>query len=176
MKKLTILAAVCLLFFTGCSQKKNRNTSISRAKLEEYETYYNAVLENPVFSGSSDNYSISFEMNPIPDGSYRYYVILDQARTAMYDVVMVAVENDIPYDSAKKMMPSSGIFDDSVTLIPGQVNKSEGFAKGIVLSGETKDKSINLKILVEWSNRDHTKKNREFLSFHLTPDKAEYQK
>lgn len=171
MRKITVLlCSICMLFLSGCHTQKKVGTTVSKAKQEEYETYYNAVLENPVFAESSPDFDISLEMNQVPDGTYRYYVILDHAKTAMYDVVMIAVENDTPYDSADKMMPSSGIFEDPVSLIPGQVNKKDGYAKGIVLSGETDQKSVNLKILTEWSNQDHTEKSREFLSFHLTPE------
>lgn len=171
MRKITvILSLICVVFLSGCNTSKKEDTAVSKAKQEEYETYYNAVLENPVFAGSSTNYDISLEMNRVPDGTYRYYVIVDDAKTAMYDVVMIAVENDTPYDSAVKMMPSSGIFEDPVSLIPGQVNKKDGYAKGIVMSGETDQKSVNLKILIEWSNQDLTEKSREFLSFQLTPD------
>lgn len=176
MKKMTALLITCFLFFTGCGGKKKENPGVSKAKIEAYETYYQAVLDNPVFAGSSENYDISFEMNKIPDGSYRYYVIVDQPRTSMYDIVMIAVEDDIPYNKAKKMMPSSGIFENPVSMIPGQVNKKDGFAKGVVMSGETKKDSVNLKILVEWSNKDNTEKKREFLSFRLDENGAEHQK
>lgn len=172
MKRIVvILAMISALFLSGCTTARNQTGRVvSKAKQEEYETYYRAVLENPVFVQSSPNYDISFEMNQIPDGTYRYYVILDQAKTAMYDVIMIAVENDTAYDSATKMMPSSGIFEDPVSLIPGQVNKKDGYAKGIVMSGETDQKSVDLKILVEWSNQDHTEKSREFIGVHLSPD------
>lgn len=171
MKKIAvILAMISALFLSGCSAGNQTGRVVSKAKQEEYETYYKAVLENPVFVQNSSDYDISFEMNQIPDGTYRYYIILDQAKTAMYDVIMIAVENDKAYDSATRMMPSSGIFEDPVSLIPGQVNKKDGYAKGIVMSGETDQKSVDLKILVEWSNQDHTEKNREFIGVHLSPD------
>lgn len=176
MKKAAVyLATICMVFLSGCTGKKNTENNVSQAQLEEYETYYSAVLDNPVFAGRSENYDLSFEMNKVPDGSYRYYAILDNERTAMYDVVMVIVENDQKYGSMDKMMPSSGVFEDPVSLIPGQVNKKGGYAKGIVLSGETDQAEIDLKILVEWNNRDHTKESREFLSFHVTPDGAVHQ-
>lgn len=178
MIKKAVLLITCFLFLTGCSGKENKDTDAAedQAKMEVYETYYKGVLDNPVFAGSSDHYDISFEMNKVPDGTYRYYVIVDQAKTAMYDVVMVVVENDTPYDKLKKMAPSSGVFENPVSLIPGQVNKKDGYAKGIVMSGETDDSSVNLKILVEWNNRDHTRKSREFLSFHLSESGAVHQK
>ena len=174
-KAAVLLAMICMVFLNGCSEKKNTENNVSKAQLEEYETYYNAILDNPVFAGESENYDLSFEMNKVPDGSYRYYTILDNERTAMYDVVMVIVENDQKYGSQNKMMPSSGVFEDPVSLIPGQVNKKSGYAKGIVLSGQTDQAKIDLKILVEWNNKDHNRKNREFLSFHLTPEGAVHQ-
>ena len=50
------------------------------------------------------------------------------------------------------MVPSFGIFEDRVSLVPGQVNYEAGFAKGISISGESDEDHIDLLILVRWKN------------------------
>ena len=115
-------------------------------------------------------------MSQIPDGTYRYAIVVDEAKIAMYDVVMIAVENNTPYDDADKMMPSLGIFEDSCSLIPGQVNASQGYAKGLVMSGECSEDGVDLEILVQYKNAKRTKETREFFSYHLNTEGYEYKK
>ena len=86
----------------------------------------------------------------------------------MYDVVMLAVEDDIPFDSAEKMMPSIGVFEKKdYSLVPFQTRVTAGYVKGLVISGECDQPSVNLKLMVEW--RDQSRKNsvREYLAFTL---------
>lgn len=135
--------------------------------MDEYETYYVEVQSNGHYESSSKNFDLSMEMTQVDDGSYRYYVILDNPRTAMYSVMMIAVENDIPYDACDKMVPSFGIFEDRVSLVPGQINTDEGYVKGISISGETKEAEVSLKLLVRW--KDTESKNRsEYIETSLS--------
>lgn len=170
MKILTV-SAICLC---GCSTKTETKTDT--VKYEEYETYYQMVLDNQKFSDTSDHFTISLEMSEVPDGSYRYAIIVDEAQISMYEVVMIAVENHTAFSDATTMMPSLGIFEDPYNLIPNQVNKEEGYAKGLAMSGESDTDGIDLEILVQYKNQTRTKTTREFFSYHLDTDGYEYQK
>ncbi|MBE6122621.1 MAG: hypothetical protein E7190_07895 [Erysipelotrichaceae bacterium] len=168
MRRFLISLTVLLFFVTGCSRGRNDS---EKAAQTAYEGYYKAIEENERFAASSLYYHISAQMSNMPDGTHRYYVFLDDAQVAMYDVVMMAVENNITFDRSQKMMPSVGIFDTTeYSLIPYQSNSDAGFVKGLVLGGECEDREILLKILVEWKDRNHEKVTREFLSMKLTPD------
>lgn len=167
MKKLMI-SIVCagMLLISGCQKK----TTTDDTAAQEYKAYYNTVSETTAFASSSKNFTCELEMTQVADSSYRYYVVIDDPQIAMYDVVAIVVENDVSYDDAEKMMPSIGIFDDKKSLVPNQVDTDNGFVKGIALSGESSESSIQIKLLVQWM--DKTKKNttREFLKYDLTAE------
>lgn len=171
MKNLKILLLFVLLL-CGCSQKNQDNTN---EKLEEYQTYYEIVTNNARFKEKSENFNIALEMSQIPDGTYRYAIVVDNAQIAMYDVVMIAVEDDIQFQDAAKMMPSLGIFEDTTSLIPGQVNMQQGLAKGLAMSGETDKDTVHLKILVQYKNAKRTKETREFFSYCLNTEGFTYE-
>ena len=92
----------------------------------------------------------------VEDGSYRYYIILDDPKIAMYNVMMIAVENGVSYQECETMVPSFGIFEDRVSLVPGQVNYEEAYVKGISISGQSDKDTMDLLILVRWKSSDGT--------------------
>ena len=167
-----IIALTSLLLVSGCAKKKEKD-GVTDAQLSIYETYYNTIYDNAVFSPDSSHFSLETEMTALPDGTYRYYVVIDHPKVAMYNVTALVIEDHTAYDEADKMMPSIGIFDDSVSLIPYQVNTEEGFAKCISLSGESSEKTISLQILVEWRDSTGTKRSREFIAKDLEAEEKE---
>lgn len=173
MKKLSKLILVFVLFLFGCSEKA---TSIdTNERYEEYQTYYEILMANRKFDESTSHFDIALEMSQIPDGTYRYAIVVDNAQIAMYDVVMIAIEDNTKYKDATKMMPSLGIFESTSNLIPGQVNVEQGYAKGLAMSGECDKDNVDLQILVQYKNAKRTKTTREFFSYHLNTEGYEYQ-
>ncbi len=166
MKRLLVTALTVLMLVSGCQKKSEKQD----AQMAVYEGYYTAIEAAAKFSGSSDYYTVSGEMTEIAEGDYRYYLVFDEPVAAMYSCKIMAVENDIPYDDSRKMMPTMGIFGtDTYSMIPYQVNTKDGYVKGIIISGSCTEPEVALKILVEW--KDYTgRTNREFLSFVLTLD------
>ena len=159
---------LCLLLLIGLTAGCKASAKVSEQMMASYEGYYLSVQDNERFQNGSDYYRISGEISQIADGSYRYYIFLDSPQIAMYDVVMLAVEDDIPFDSAEKMMPSIGVFEKKdYSLVPFQTRVTAGYVKGLVISGECDQPSVNLKLMVEW--RDQSRKNsvREYLAFTL---------
>lgn len=152
------------MLLSGCSAAQP-GTDVSK-----YESYYRAIEENTKFITHSEYYSISAEMAAIEDGTYRYYVIIDEPTAAMYDIVIMTAENGLPYEETVKMMPSSGIFDATSSMIPNQVNSKAGFVKGIIVSGECDTDSIDLQLLIEWKDKSRKQTTREFVGFTLTMD------
>lgn len=150
------IGTVCLLLLlSGCSITKEKNTQENvNARMDEYETYYLEVQTDGHYETESSNFDLSCEMTQVEDGSYRYYVILDNPKVAMYNVLIMCCENNIPYAKADKMMPSFGIFEDRVSLVPGQVNSDDGYVRGISVSGESSEDHVDLKILVRWKDTD----------------------
>ncbi len=161
MKKLIILLITFGCVLTGCAAKKDETDEVA-AKMDEYETYYTEILNNVRVQETSEYYDVNWEMTELEDGTYRYYVFFDNPKIAMNNIIIMGVEDDIPFEEADKMMPSSGIFENPVSLIPGQVNTKEGYAKGIVISGESSQSTVDLKLLVQWRSSSN-KKVTEYL-------------
>ena len=160
MKKwITVLLTVCML--AGCSASSDQSLEV-----EKYESYYAVVEENVEFAESSSYFSISAEMSSLPDGTYRYYIFIDEPRTAMYDITAIAIDQNSIDESGTKMMPSIGIFEGKYCMIPDQVNSDAGYVKGLMLSGETDLPEAQLYILVEWQDVNRVKLTREFI--HLS--------
>jgi hypothetical protein len=171
-KELISILTAALLLCSGCTAEKK---DAEAASLASYEGYYKAVADNSRFQKGSLYYSISAEMSELPDGTHRYYVFLDNPQVAMYDIIMMAVENDTALADAKKMFPSIGIFDNTnYSMIPSQVYSDGGYVKGLVMSGETADPSINLKIIVEWNDQSNSKVYREFIAMTVSMDGVSY--
>ena len=162
MRKVMLIGILVLNLLCGCMEKSSRDP-----KITSYETYYHAVEENVKFSETSTHFHYSKEMSVLPDGTYRYYIVVDEPQHAMYQCTLLAVENDSVFSTESKMMPSLGIFDDPVIMIPNQVNTDKGYVKGIVLSGECTEPSVSIRLLVEWKDRTGKNTTREFLSFEI---------
>ena len=166
-KLLTALVLVCM-FLTSCSKPASEDIY-----MVNYEAYTRSLAEATKFVPMSRYYSVSGAMSELPDGTYRYYVFVDEPKIAMIDVVVLAVENGMEYTSGGKMMPSSGIWGDPVSMIPNQINKENGFVKGIMLNGECSTDHVDLKLLVEWKDRSRKEVTREFIELSLSMEDNE---
>ena len=154
MKKKILNVLLIGLLLCGCT--RNSKDNLNQAGIETYETYYTEVISNGHYTETSQYFTLSYEMIRVEDGSYRYYIILDDPKIAMYNVMMIAVENGVSYQECETMVPSFGIFEDRVSLIPGQVNYEEAYVKGISISGQSDKDTMDLLILVRWKSSDGT--------------------
>ena len=89
----------------------------------------------------------------------------------MYHCRIFAVENDIAFADNDKMMPSLGIFDTDVSLVPNQVDKSKGLMKGLVISGESSKDHVNLKFVVEWRDQANKQVVKQYIQKELKYEK-----
>lgn len=154
MKKKILNVLLIGLLLCGCT--RNSKDNLNQAGIETYETYYTEVISNGHYTETSQYFTLSYEMIRVEDGSYRYYIILDDPKIAMYNVMMIAVENGVSYQECETMVPSFGIFEDRISLVPGQVNYEEGYVKGISISGQSDKDTMDLLILVRWKSSDGT--------------------
>ena len=167
MKKIVVPLLTAVLLLTGCSNSK-------KLVLETYEMYYQIISENSEYVKDSSYYTLSYEVKKGEHNQYNYYLFLDSPTISMYDVVFMAVENEVSFDSNLQMVPSIGIFDGKYQLVPNQINKDKGFVKGMMISGESSYDKINLKVLVEWKDKTRKKTTREFHHVQLTLDGYSY--
>ncbi len=167
MRRFLLICIMTAVMLTGCGKKQETENAETTA----YEGYYTTIDGTARFQDSSLYYTVSGSMARMKDGTYRYYVFIDNAQIAMYDIAVMIVEDDIPYSNSKKMMPNIGVLDETkFSMIPNQSYPEGGFVKGIALSGESEKPSVKLEMLVEWKDKTKEKTNREFLAFNLTPD------
>ena len=158
MKK-TILLIICGLCLSGCWDKKIADPNADRKK---YEAYYQSILDNETFLEKSENFSIEAVMNKVDD-YYRFSVIIDNPKIAMYSVETMAIIDDgsvsINYEV---VMPASGIFDKAYNLLPYQQNEAAGFAGGLILDGVCDKPEVVLLVMVSWRNEKNTVIYKEF--------------
>lgn len=165
MRKLMIL---CISAFLLCSCKTDTKKQDTTVANTTYEGYYKAIEDNSRFQSDSIYFSIDGDMVRMQDGTYRFYITIDEPQVAMYDVSTLAVVDRILFDNATVMMPSLGIFEtNAYHMIPYQANAKKGYVKGIVISGESNSEPIHIQMLVEWYDRTHENQHREFLEFDL---------
>lgn len=174
MKKISLIVLV-LFLLSACGSKK---AAVYEEKVKLYQSYWNTIQDQPKYQKSSSNFSIVATIEAIEkvadeasDGeglsAFKYDVIVDAARIAMYDVEILVVEGEEAYQD-EKMMPSLGIFDDSTYhLIPNQSRHEKGYQSGFKLSGENDTSDLKLHIIVTWKNYTRSESFKEF--FEITP-------
>ena len=166
-RQILCLMAAALLLISGCS-KKDPN-QISTEKMQLYTAYYKSIMDMDRFQEKSDFYDIEVVMNQLPDGTYRYYVILDNPQVAMVDVEMLVVDAAVDYLQTSVIAPSVGLLEnEDYSLIPNQVYPELGYVKGLMASGETSSPTISLNVMVLWKDYAKLKETREYLQ--LTGD------
>ena len=161
MKKFLTLIVLALLV-TGCSFGEK---SLYAEKVKRYESSWKAILDQDKFVASSPYFNVKATMGKKGDG-YVYEIVVDQPRISLYEVEVVVVANNEPYNK-ETMMPSAGIFDGQYSMIPNQTDTEKSFVGGFQLNGETSQSTVNLKILVSWKDYSHLETTREFLEFNL---------
>lgn len=158
------IVMICLL--SGCAGSPESQESI---KLEKYKYIYQTVSDNNSFLDSPSYYDLSIVMSKLSDKSYRYDITIDNPQIAMYDVQVMAVENNLEYELSNKMMPTIGILeDDSYNMVPYQVDAERGYVKGLILSGEIDNPIVNLKIRVSYKDYLLVKETNEY--YNITVD------
>lgn len=163
MKKI-ISIIICSVLIFGCSKRVNADDTD-----EKYRNLYQTLImhDDSLFVNNTDLFDISFEGSMTNKG-YRYYVVLDNPRYAMYGVSIIALVVDEDYSNL--MAPNAGIFENvSYKLVPGQTNNEDGYVKGISISGICENQeSVKLKVLVQWhSNRQEVKQEFFYHDFSL---------
>lgn len=162
----SLLIAMLVLLLVGCGSNAESDDKI---KLENYAYIYQTITDNDTFNSVSNYYDMQVVVTKIADDEYRYDIIIDNPKIAMYDIKMMAIENNIDYSMADKMMPSIGIFDDEeYNMVPYQINVDLGYVKGIVISGVTGNPIVNLKIRITWKDYTQVIETKEY--YNVTVD------
>lgn len=130
----------------------------SDASLKQYYDMIENLSSSDDFSFTTNNFSFVYELTNTNEG-YRYYIVIDRPRSAMYNVKVVAFEEG--FDKEKEFAPNAGIFDERINMLPNQVNIVNGYVKGISISGIAKNDYPILYCLVQWTDANSSKINKE---------------
>lgn len=160
----TSLIFLILMLMSGCAS----GISADQLKIETYKTMYTDILNATGFKTASDYFAVSATLSVLGSGSYRYDVIVDEAKVAMFDVEILLIQDDGSLVISDTMMPSLGIFEDKTyDMIPYQVNKEANVVQGIDLNGLSSTLPVRLKMVVQWKDANSTV-FKEYFRFELT--------
>lgn len=152
MKKIIVIL-LCLFTLVGCQGASNSDLKLYNEMIE--------ILSNADdFASSSKYFSTTFEVTSTSEGQ-RYYIVIDNPNIAMYDVSVIAFEEDA--DTENAFAPNAGIFDEEINIVPNQINKDKGYVKGISISGLLTNNNPVVYCLVQWKDDKNTKVFREYL-------------
>lgn len=164
MKKI-FLALLILISASACQSAAQKQYATN---LQRYNAYYTAILNNEKFLTNSDNFDISGVMNKLSDSEYRYDVIIDNPRIAMYDIQILVIESGKSLEISSQIMPSAGIFESGeYNMVPFQINLKSGFTEGFGLSGTFAKPLIELKVLVLWHDYAKVTQKREYFDLSV---------
>lgn len=172
MKNKLVLLLVVLLSVSGC-QSTNKTEQIIKQK---YETYYHEIMNNELFSASSSYFDLTGTINEVGPNKYRYDLIIDNPKVAMFSVNALVVENnrDLFSEQIDSVLPLA--YSTSklpINLMPFQVNLTQGYVKGVVLSGIVNELPVNLKVVVLWEDYGEIKDYKQFIELNLDLATAE---
>ena len=164
MKKI-LVTMLCLTLLCGCQSNK---IDINEERAQVYASYITAIQDNENFMEESSYFDISTAMNKISENEYRWDVIIDSPKVAMYEIQILAVErNVIGTLRDDKIMPSFGILEEEVyNMIPNQVDLNKGYVEGFILSGMTELPEVTIEVMVVWTGYAKLAQNREFFYLH----------
>ena len=155
MKKILILFCI-LLCLSGCQDDGKQMANPD----DRYLYIIEMINEHESFQTASNYFDIETEMAKIENG-YRYYITVDNPRIAMYDIEILAIEKNVDYRT--NMAANVGIFEDKeYNMVPNQANIDDGFVKGIVVSGVSKEPQTTLYIFVQFKNADYSITRSEY--------------
>lgn len=142
MKKILSLIVI-LLILCGCNFNKKTDNSDER-----YLDLIETLNDRTVFATSSNYFSITTDIAQTND-AYRYYVIIDNPKNAMYGIEAVAVEKGVNY--TLNMAANVGVFEETeYNMIPGQADVEKGYVNGLNISGVSASSNPTLYVLVQW--------------------------
>ena len=161
MKKIVLVILALLL--VGCNSKKKEMDE----SMKHYEASWKAVLNESKFKSSSRFFDIKTEMYKDEVG-YSYYIEINNPKIAMYGIEVMVVENKEAFNAEEKMLPSLGIFDNPINLVPFQVDKDKGFLEGILLGREELETpSVTLQLMITWTNNTSLESYKELIELEI---------
>lgn len=172
MKKILACLMAALLVLSGCG---GASRSSEQERAQRYASYISSIETQTDFQTSSEYFDISMTLTALSSGQYRYDVMIENPRVAMYNVQVLCIPRDETGTLlTKESLPNAGILEeDSYNLIPNQVNVEKGFPGGIDVSGLTDLSPLSVVVLVVWNGYAMLAENREYFELRAEAAPAE---
>jgi len=172
MKKILILI-VLIITLAGCNKEETRQ--LDKEKYNAYLAYYNAILSAENKQTESSCFDIELVVNKIAEDKYRYDVIIDNPKVAMFDIKALAIIETLSLEiDQENMMPSVGILDGyHYSMVPGQLDKENDFYEGIILSLTSKESALRVSVMVDYKPLNEEETIRQYFSLYTTYEEVE---
>ena len=96
-----------------------------------------------------------------PDDRYMYIIEMINEHESFQTTEILGIEKGVDYRN--NMAANVGIFEDKeYNMVPNQANIDDGFVKGIVVSGVSKEPQTTLYIFVQFKNADYSITRSEY--------------
>lgn len=145
MKK--ILLIITLLFIlTGCTNELTKEEILYNNYVTELKKVTNYETNLP--------FDLEIYVDKIIETEVMYRVIIDNPKVSLRNIEAIVIHDKHTED----IFPSSGIFEDKLSLIPGVINKSSNYVEGIILAGyipyegDIKNLNANFKLLFKYED------------------------
>ena len=162
MKRFLGVLLAGLIILSSCSTADEDTTTSS----EYYYDMLDLLISVESFSSEPVYYDITVDMAKVDDG-YHYYVIVDNAKIAMYNIQVMAIVAGEDY--SETMAANVGIFEGvSYTMIPNQTNVDDGYVAGLSISGLTDEAEATIDVIVRYSTSDMQTVIREYYRYTVT--------
>lgn len=158
MKALLIFIIVILL--SGCTDESFK---------EEKSIYNSYIDEVKVMDIASNDEYIPFDINlyydKIIETEVMYRIIIDNPKIPVREIEAIVIHDQKTTD----IFPTSGIFDQKYSLIPGVINRKSNYVEGIILIGyipfddEISKLKTEFKVLIKYTD-DFEKEHKVFYS------------
>ncbi|WP_416326512.1 hypothetical protein [[Eubacterium] hominis] len=174
MRRCSLIAICLLVLLCGCSGKSKKEEE----SMKNYETFINAVMNNKGNVSKTIPFDYKLIQQKQADGSYKYEVIINNPRVAMYDIQAIAIDQAV--DSNTNIYPCLGLVGDDIdhaySMLPFQAYPDLDYWQGIILDGISKEKQFTLNVLVSWSDATRTNKFNAFFNLSFAEESSEQEK
>jgi len=159
-----VLCFLVILCMTGCQKSQNIDT----IKYKNYLAYYDSILNAKNMAESSEYFDVELVVNKLGENEYRYDMIIDNAKVAMYNIKALAIIDVLETKTnSELMMPSIGIIDDSsYRMVPNQVDIENNFVPGLDLSVVYDKPACRMSLVIVWNDRDMSEEKRQYISLY----------
>lgn len=145
MKKIFWIITLVFLL-SSCSKELTKEEII-------YNDYVDKLKQEEKYE---DNLPFDLEIfvDKIIEKEVMYRVIIDNPKVSLRNIEALVIHDKYTED----VYPSTGIFEDKLSLIPGVINKTSNYVEGIILAGyipyegDAKDLNATFKVLFKYED------------------------